>query len=83
MTTMTTAHDSLTGQILRRLSRLTVWIVFGLAALIAVIAGYILDPRVTAAVLASAVRQSTPLVLGAMCGIIGKRAGVINIGIEC
>jgi simple sugar transport system permease protein len=79
---MTTAHDSLSGEILRRLSRWTAWIIFGLAALIAVIAGYIIDPRVTAAVLASAVRQSTPLVLGAMCGLIGERAGVINIGIE-
>lgn len=82
MTTMATAHDSLTGEILRKFSRWTVWIVFGLAALIAVIVGYIIDPRVTAAVLASAVRQSTPLVLGAMCGLIGERSGVINIGIE-
>lgn len=82
MTTVTTTFDSAGAHLLRVISRWIVWIVFGLAALIAVIAGYFYDPKVTAAVLASAVRQSTPLVLGAMCGLIGERSGVINIGIE-
>lgn len=82
MATVTTPYDSYTGQILRRLSRSLVWIVVGLAGLITVVAGYIIDPMVTEAVLASAVRQSTPLVLGAMCGLVGERSGVINIGIE-
>jgi len=43
---------------------------------------YLVDPLVTTAVLASAVRQSIPLVLGALCGLLGERSGVMNIGIE-
>lgn len=31
---------------------------------------------------ASTLRQSTPLILGALCGLIGERTGIINIGIE-
>jgi general nucleoside transport system permease protein len=40
------------------------------------------NARMTEAVLASAVRQSTPLILGALCGLLCERSGVINIGIE-
>lgn len=59
------------------------WLLGGaLVVLIAVITFYVRDPRMTEAVLASAVRQSTPLVLGALCGVLGERAGIINIGIE-
>ena len=36
----------------------------------------------TVAVLNATVRLSTPLVLGALCGLMGERAAVINIGIE-
>ncbi len=56
----------------------------GIAAVIAVLIGYnyARSPQVTEAVLASTLRQSVPLVLGALCGLLGERAAVINIGIE-
>lgn len=54
----------------------------GLLLAIGIIVAYLYNPIVTTAVLSSTVRQSTPLVLGAMCGLIGERSGIINIGIE-
>jgi len=54
----------------------------GLVVLVIILFFYFRDPQITEAVLASAVRQSTPLILGALCGLLGERAGVINIGIE-
>jgi simple sugar transport system permease protein len=58
-----------------------------LTAIIAVVAALILffylrAPAQTTAVLASTLRQSVPLILGGLCGLIGERTGVINIGIE-
>jgi simple sugar transport system permease protein len=43
---------------------------------------YIRSPLVTTAVLTSTLRQSTPIILGALAGILCERSGVINIGIE-
>jgi simple sugar transport system permease protein len=55
---------------------------FGLFLLIGVLCCYASIPVITISVLASAVRQSTPLVLGALCGLLCERSGVMNIGIE-
>jgi ABC-type uncharacterized transport system permease subunit len=51
-------------------------------AIVAILVFYFVDSLQTEAVLASAIRQSTPLILGALCGLLGERTGVINIGIE-
>jgi ABC-type uncharacterized transport system permease subunit len=51
-------------------------------AIIIVLIFYFIERVQTEAVLASAIRQSTPLILGALCGLLGERTGVINIGIE-
>jgi len=64
------------------------WDRFGLlgvlivVVLIGMVVFYIISPQKTTATLASAMRQSVPLVLGALCGLLGERTGVINIGIE-
>lgn len=52
------------------------------AVMVVIIISYTRNAQVTTAVLSSTLRQSTPLVLGALCGLIGERTGIINIGIE-
>lgn len=66
----------------RLFRRWGVFLGLGSTVLVITLISYSNNPNMTSAVLASAVRQATPLILGALCGLLGERAGVINIGIE-
>ncbi len=66
----------------RWIRRWGVTLLMAAGVIAALLYAYSQNAIVTTAVLRSAVRQSTPLVLGAMCGLLGERAGIINIGIE-
>lgn len=54
----------------------------GTALALAIFISYGQNPQLTTGILNATLRQSTPLVLGALCGLLGERSGVINIGIE-
>lgn len=49
---------------------------------LAMIVSYRWDDSQTTAVAARTVREAAPLILAALCGLIGERSGIINIGIE-
>jgi ABC-type uncharacterized transport system permease subunit len=57
-------------------------LLFAFALIVTVVWTYSNDPVVTQAVLAGMVRNSTPVILGALCGLICERSGIVNIGIE-
>ncbi len=53
-----------------------------LAVVAVMIASYRWDDGQTTAVAARTVREAAPLILAALCGLVGERSGIINIGIE-
>jgi len=73
---MAKSADTAAGRIGRTLPLVTV------LGIIGTVTCYVLFPAATVAVLSSAIRQSVPLILGALCGLMGERSGIINIGIE-
>lgn len=64
-------------------SKKLLWpIILGLVGLVIVIGFYLSMPNITESILRSTIRQSTPIILGALCGIMCERSGIVNIGIE-
>jgi general nucleoside transport system permease protein len=57
-------------------------LLFAVGLIVVVGWAYSNEPVVTQAVLAGMVRNSTPVILGALCGLICERSGIVNIGIE-
>ena len=67
----------------RHWSAARIWTVAGAVAVVVCVWGfYAWNGAQTTAVLSGTVRAATLLVLGAMCGMIGERSGIVNIGIE-
>ncbi len=60
----------------------TATIVGLIAVAVALSASYLWDDTQTTAVAARTVREAAPLILAGLCGLVGERSGIINIGIE-
>jgi len=73
---------STTSPLKRFLVRNWIFLTVSMVGVLVVVWAYTANPNSTQAVMASMIRQSTPLILGALCGLLGERTGVINIGIE-
>ncbi len=61
--------------------RLIPWFAAALV-LAAIVAAWSWKSGDTEAVLGRTVRAAAPLILGGLCGLIGERSGIVNIGIE-
>lgn len=57
-------------------------VAIGVVVVVAALVAYRWDGVQTTAITARTVREASPLILAALCGLIGERSGVINIGIE-
>ncbi len=67
----------------RRWSPARIWTAAGAVTVVACVwFFYAWNGAQTTAVLSGTVRAATLLVLGAMCGMLGERSGIVNIGIE-
>lgn len=58
------------------------WFAAFIALAVLMTLSYRWDGNQTTAVSARTVREAAPLILAAMCGLVGERSGIINIGIE-
>lgn len=61
--------------------RIVLWSIAGLIVAGWIVA-YLWDKDQTTAMASGTIRRAAPLLLGALCGVIGERSGVFNIGIE-